>query len=224
MRINSFKRAIYAFILVSVLFVPSLARAQEQQTDSLVRLIEAKSAQLLEINGQSYRKVVGTPARFLHNNTFLLCDTALWNVDTQVLDAYGNVSIIQDGTVLTSDKMLYFIDRDLAQFRGNVVQLQDRDRNTLRTRYLDYNTKDSVAVFMNGGSMRDKDGQIIESRNGTYDSKIQKFTFSSDVNMFTDSIFVKTSNLVYESELNLATFGRGTDAWQDDNKIGRAHV
>ncbi len=219
MRINSFKRAIYAFILVSVLFVPSLARAQEQQTDSLVRLIEAKSAQLLEINGQSYRKVVGTPARFLHNNTFLLCDTALWNVDTQVLDAYGNVSIIQDGTVLTSDKMLYFIDRDLAQFRGNVVQLQDRDRNTLRTRYLDYNTKDSVAVFMNGGSMRDKDGQIIESRNGTYDSKIQKFTFSSDVNMFTDSIFVKTSNLVYESELNLATFGRGTDAWQDDNML-----
>ena len=165
MRINSFKRAIYAFILVSVLFVPSLARAQEQQTDSLVRLIEAKSAQLLEINGQSYRKVVGTPARFLHNNTFLLCDTALWNVDTQVLEAYGNVSIIQDGTVLTSDKMLYFIDRDLAQFRGNVVQLQDRDRNTLRTRYLDYNTKDSVAVFMNGGSMRVKDGLIIKSRN-----------------------------------------------------------
>ena len=67
--------------------------------------------------------------------------------------------------------------------------------------------------------MRDKDGQIIESRNGTYDSKISTFTFDVDVNMFTDSIFVKTRNLVYESDLNLATFGHQTNAWKDDNML-----
>ena len=72
---------------------------------------------------------------------------------------------------------------------------------------------------MNGGSMRDKDGQIIESRNGTYDSKIKIFTFENDVNMFTDSIFVKTRRLEYESDLNLARFGAGTNAWQDDNML-----
>ena len=108
---------------------------------------------------------------------------------------------------------------DLAQFRGSMVQLTDKDHNTLRTRYLDYNTKDSVAVFMNGGAMRDKDGQIIESLNGTYDSKAKKFTFTENVNMFTDSIFVKTTDLVYESERNLATFGSGTNAWKEENML-----
>jgi hypothetical protein len=140
-------------------------------------------------------------------------------VDTKVIDAWGNVSILQDETVLTSDNLKYLVDQDLAQFRGSVVQLTDKDHNTLRTRHLDYNTADSVAVFQNGGAMRDKDGQIIESRNGTYDSKIKVFTFENDVNMFTDSVFVKTRSLVYESDKDLATFGFATDVWKDENML-----
>lgn len=190
----------------------------DKEKDSLVYLLSSKSAQTIVIDGVNYRKVIG-PARFLHNDTYLLCDTALWNVDAKFIDAWGNVSVLQDETVLTSDNLKYLVDEDLAQFRGSVVQLVDKDYNTLRTRHLDYNTADSVAVFQNGGSMRDKDGQIIESRNGTYDSKIKLFTFENDVNMFTDSIFIKTRSLVYESEKDLATFGFATDVWKDDNML-----
>ena len=190
----------------------------EEERDSLVFLLSSKSAQTVVIDEVNYRKVIG-PARFLHNGTYLLCDTALWNVDAKVIDAWGNVSILQDETVLTSDNLKYLVDQDLAQFRGSVVQLTDKDHNTLRTRHLDYNTKDSVAVFQNGGAMRDKDGQIIESRNGTYDSKIKIFTFENDVNMFTDSIFVKTRSLIYESDRDFATFGFATDVWKDENML-----
>ena len=205
-------------LLLSVFVWMQLPAQQQEPQDSLVWLMSAKSAKMVDVAGASYRKVTG-PARFLHNGTYLLCDTALWNVETKVIDAWGNVSILQDETVLTSDKLTYLVDQDLAQFRGSVVQLTDKDHNTLRTRYLDYNTKDSLAIFMNGGSMRDKDGQIIESRNGTYDSKAKVFTFENDVNMFTDSIFVKTNDLIYESDKNLATFGRATNAWKEDNML-----
>lgn len=198
--------------------LPLKAQQQTEQSDSLVRLLKSQYVQMVDVEGGRYRKVVG-PARFLHNDTYLLCDTAYWNVETNIIDAWGNVSILQEETVLTSEKLIYLVDDDLAQFRGSMVELTDKDHNTLRTRHLDYNTKDSVAVFMNGGSMRDKDGQIIESRNGTYDSKISTFTFVNDVNMFTDSIFVKTHDLVYESDINLATFGHQTNAWKGDNML-----
>ncbi len=213
------KRLAY-ILLATLMCLPISAWAQEEdeQKDSLIWLMSAKSAKMVDVEGGRYRKVIG-PARFLHNGTFLLCDTALWNMETKIIDAWGNVSILQDETVLTSDNLKYLIDEDLAKFRGSVVQLTDKDHNTLRTRYLDYNTKDSVAVFSGGGAMRDKDGQIIESRNGTYDSKVKIFTFEGDVNMFTDSIFVKTHKLIYESERNLAIFGKGTNAWQDDNML-----
>ena len=212
------KKFLYILFALLVSLPLSAQKQDEEQKDSLIWLMSARSAKMVDAEGGRYRKVVG-PARFLHNGTFLLCDTALWNVETKVIDAWGHVSILQDETVLTSDNLKYLVDEDLAQFRGSVVQLTDKDHNTLRTRHLDYNTKDSVAVFKNGGSMRDKDGQIIESRDGTYDSKIKIFTFENDVNMFTDSIFVKTNSLIYESDKNLATFGAGTNAWQDDNML-----
>ena len=192
--------------------------ARPQKKDSLVTLVSAKSAELIEQYGQSFRKVVG-PARFLHNNTYLLCDTALWNVTTNIIDAVGHVQIIQNRTRLSSNTLQYVVDDNLAKFRGSLVQLEDKDKNTLRTRYLDYNTKDSVAIFQNGASMRDKDGQIIESQYGSYDAKAQLFVFNDKVNMYMDTTFVKTSRLEYRSDLNTAYFGYATDMWQDDNML-----
>lgn len=217
--------SVFVLVVAAGLSVVPGARGQktsdakkEEDKDSLVFLLSSKSAQTIVVDGVNYRKVIG-PARFLHNGTYLLCDTALWNVDTEVIDAWGNVSILQNETVLTSENLKYIVNEDLAQFRGAVVQLTDKDHNTLRTRHLDYNTADSVAVFQNGGAMRDKDGQIIESRNGTYDSKIKIFTFENDVNMFTDSVFVKTRSLVYESDKDFATFGFATDVWKEENML-----
>lgn len=211
-----------AYILVTILsLLYSIHIHAQEQKDSLVILMSATSAQMVDVEGASYRKIIG-PARFLHNGTYLICDTAYWNVDSRFIEAWGNVRILQEETVLDSDKLTYLIDDDLAQFRGTLVQLQDKDHNILRTRHLDYNTKDSVAIFRNGASMRDKDGQIIESSDGTYDSKIKTFTFTGNVNMFTDSIFVKTGSLKYQSDYDLATFSSSTDAWKDDNMLSSA--
>ena len=189
-----------------------------QQTDSLVRLVYSDKGELLEIDGEPCRKLTGN-TRFLHNGTYLLCDTALWHVNRKLIRFSGHVRIIQDRTSLTSDNADYLIDQDLAQFRGSLVELQDRDGNILRTRNLDYNTADSVAVFQDGGAMRDKDGQLIESLTGTYDARDRHFTFIDQVNMFTDSIFVKTSRLLYRADRNTAYFGYGTDAWQGENML-----
>ncbi len=200
-------------VMLSVVAASSAVMGQDK-----VHLLKAESAQLLEINGDSYRKVTG-PAKFLHNDTYLLCDTAYWNINTNIIDAIGNVKIIQDRTTLSSNTLQYEVDLDLARFRGDLVQLVDEDNNTLRTRYLDYNTKDSVAVFQDGGAMRDKDGQVIESLFGTYDSKAKLFVFNDQVNMYMDTTFIKTSRLEYRSDLSKAWFGFGTDMWQDDQML-----
>ena len=216
------RRTLAYLLLATLAFVtasaPVWGQRRKERRDSLVTLVSAKSAQLIEQGGYNFRKVTG-PARFLHNNTYLLCDSALWNVTTNVIDAVGHVQIIQDRTRLSSGSLQYVVDDDLAKFRGGLVQLEDKDKNTLRTRYLDYNTKDSVAIFQNGASMRDKDGQIIESLYGSYDSKARLFVFNDQVNMYMDTTFVKTSRLEYRSDINTAYFGYGTDMWQDDNML-----
>ena len=213
-------RALLPFLLGLMLF-SSILHAQEKKEakDSLIRLIEASSAQLQEIDGVSYRKIIGPSARFLHNNTYLVCDTALWNVSTNVIKAIGNVQIIQENTFLTSDKIDYLIDKDLAQFRGSLVELFDKEGNVLRTNYLDYNTKDSIATFYAGGAMKNNNGNLIESQNGEYRSEDKTFYFRDNVQMFTDSVFIKSDEIDYNTVTDVAGFGPGTTAWQEDNML-----
>ncbi|MBQ1754456.1 MAG: hypothetical protein II002_05930, partial [Bacteroidales bacterium] len=183
--------------------------------DSVFRLVQAQRAEQYEKYGLHYRLVEGH-ARFLHNNTYLLCDSASWNVDARFIEAYGNVQIIQDKTMLRSDQMSYWIDENRAVFKGSLVELFDKDGNILRTERLVYNTKDSVAVFEGGGSMKDRDGNVIESTNGTYDGKESLFTFENRVEIYLDSIELKTQTLRYFSQEEKAYFGRNTFAWKND--------
>lgn len=190
---------------------------QEGKQDSLVRLIRAEgSARLVEVGGVSFRKIIG-PATFLHNNTYLKCDSALWNVDSNYINALGNVSVRQKETVLYSDSLHYIVALDLAQFRGSLVELIDRDSNVLRTRNLDYHTKDSVATFFGGGAMVDKDGNVIESENGKYESKSKVFTFVDRVKMHSDGMLVYSDRMVYYADTDLVTFGTRTKIWNEDN-------
>ena len=219
MEIQVHKRLTLLLVLAAFMAVqasPALARKQEK-ADSLVRLMKAESIEQLMINGQQYRKAISST--FLHNGTYLISDTALWNVDTKVINAVGHVKVIQDETVLTSDKLDYFIDENLAQFRGTLVQLQNKKKNLLRTRHLDYNTKDSLATFNYGAAMRDEDGKLIESKSGYYSSWSKDFMFEDDVNMFSDSMFVKTNRLIYHSEQDCAEFPTYIDFWKDGNML-----
>ena len=211
-----FRRLAYTLLLLLV--TCSLSAQRRARKDSLVRLLGCNELQQTELYGVSYRKALGN-ARFEHNSTKLICDTAIWNINQNVIRCYGHVKIIQNRTVLSSDKLDYLIDDNLAQFRGTLVQLQDKDKNTLRTHNLDYNTKDSLATFKYGASMRDKDGQIIESDEGSYDAKVRQFSFLRRVNMYTDSVFVKTDALDYNAGTQIAVFGTNTNAWRDDNML-----
>jgi len=59
---------------------------KEYKEEEKIHLLSAKEAEMYELFGVNYRKVTG-PAQFLHNNTYILCDTALWNTQENCLDA-----------------------------------------------------------------------------------------------------------------------------------------
>ncbi len=76
------------FTIVLSLLSPCLFAQQQNQRpeESLVRLIDAKSAILTTFMGREFRKVSG-PAQFLHNNTLILCDSAIWDTQANIVDA-----------------------------------------------------------------------------------------------------------------------------------------
>lgn len=192
---------------------------REQQLDrseeDKVHLLVAQLAEQYEQFGVNYRRVIG-PARFLHNNTIIVCDTALWNTATNVLDAWGNVEVIQENTRLLGESIHYMGDVNTGEVRGRVVELIDEDQNRLRTQNLNFNTKDSIGYFFNGGSMVDSEGTILESRRGYYYSKEKRFCFYEHVEMSTDTVRIKADSLYYLTDINLAEFWGEVQGWHTD--------
>ena len=198
--------------------VTSYAQDFTEDRDSLVRLVSAKAIKLTEIDGNPFRIVQG-PARFLHNNTYLLCDSAAWDVNSNVIDAMGNVKIIQNDTYLESEFATYIADDNLVQFRGTVVKLYNKKGDQLKTQFLDYNTADSVATFYNGGAMRSAKGDIVEGLEGIYDATDRLFLFNDDVCMYSDSVFVSSDAAEYHSSVEVAMFSENTVAWKERDTL-----
>lgn len=206
----------FVFLLLSVgsgLF----AQNNSEQRDSLVRLVSAKFIEQVERGDDLIRKA--EEATFLHNGTYLISDSSVWSLNDKIINFMGNVRMMQGDAELTSEKLDYFIDDNLARFEGGIVELRNKQGNTLRTHILDYNTKDSVAVFSGGAAMRGEDGQIIESDQGYYYNALDLFAFQGNVNMYTDSVFVKTDSLKYDSAASRADFISHIDFWKDGNML-----
>lgn len=187
--------------------------SQQPDESRLLRLISAKSAEIIQKDGIDYKKVKGN-AQFLHNNTYIICDSAIWDVAANILDAKGNVQIIQKNTRLTSDYIHYVADANIAEFRGKVVEMLDKDNNRLRTMVMDYHTKDSVAKFDSGGSILDKDSNAIESYSGTYDAKKRVYKFINNVEIKNDSLVVKSDSVAYYGKTEIIEFLGYSTAWR----------
>ena len=214
---NRKTRLILALAALFQVALASVSAQTTEQSDSLLRLLSADYIEQVEIDEDLMRKAAHPV--FLHNGTYLQSDTALWSQNNKIINFFGNVRMIQGDAELTSEKLDYYIDDDLAQFRGPMIELRNKEDNILRTRVLDYNTKDSLAVFRNGASMRSSDGQIIESDEGTYSNALSLFTFNGHVNMYTDSVFVRTSELDYDSKQEVARFKVPIYFWKDENML-----
>ncbi len=186
---------------------------RQKEEDRLVRLVRADNAATYQSDLFNIRQVTGS-AQFIHNDALIICDTAIWDVTKNILDANGNVRIIQNQTILSGDKIRYIADSSLAQVRGHLVELTDKDKNLLRTHYLDYNTRDSIAFFYNGGSMKDTSGNIIESLRGFYYSQKEEFHFLNEVQMFgSDSLVMMADSLIYFANEDKIRFPGSLIVW-----------
>ena len=63
------------------------ATPQDGGDDPYVHLVKASSVRMItDENQKAYRQAVD--ATFLHNDTYLICDTAYWRVDDNIINAF----------------------------------------------------------------------------------------------------------------------------------------
>ena len=192
----------------------STAFDKDQKPD--IQLLQQWNMSFLEDSG--YHILRGN-VRFRHDSTYLHCDSAYYYERVNSLAAFGNVRILQGDTLsITGDYLFYEGDKNLAQMRRNVV-MENRS-NTLRTDNLDYDRKENLGYFFDGGVLDDSSGNILQSRYGEYSPATKIAVFKFDVHLDNPQFDLYTNDsLKYNTADKVATIISPTVIESDSGTI-----
>jgi lipopolysaccharide export system protein LptA len=192
------------FVFVTVLGLGLSVQAQKRE---MVQLEEAGSLIGGSKNGKEIRRLIGN-VRFRQKETLLYCDSAHLYRETDFIEAYGNVKIVQgDSVTITGNNGTYDGRSKLAKMRGNVV-LVDKTM-TLRTEQLDYNMNTSQAFYPDNGVIVDGDNTLT-SKQGYYDTRTKLFTFKQNVKIVNPKYTLTSESLQYNSITKITYFNTPT--------------
>jgi hypothetical protein len=141
-RVIIIKRNIFQLTFFSLLiFSPylfaqkALPQPQVNQNEDLVEILKSDELEIIQENGADSRRV--TNGVFKHKGALLYSNLAIQHINTNVIEAFGNVKIVQGDTVtVTGDTLYYYGNTRLAIVSGkkNGPERQQTDAHNTQNR------------------------------------------------------------------------------------------
>ena len=189
------------------------ANAQKDDNDR----IQYKADKLFEFRkkGQKIRRLIGNVV-FAQETSTMYCDSALYFVKANVMEAYGRVKIIDDSVTITSLKLIYDGDTRDANLRDNVVYTKGEQK--LVTDFLDYNMDTEIGNYFNHGTLSDSTN-VLESEIGYFYGLQDYALFWNTVVLEAPDYTLEADTLRYNTVSKIANATGKTVITTDDETI-----
>lgn len=171
-----------------------------------------KTLEMLHADTYGYKRVdsvteiqtwVGK-VRFKQEQTLFDCDSAIYNRNRRVIEAFGNIHINDHDSVnIYSKYLLYHVDTKIAILK-NTVQLTD-GKTTLLTEELQYDLNQKIGEYTNGGKVLNEKS-VLTSKEGTYYADLKDVYFKKNVVLVDPSYTLTSDSLLYNTNSQVATF------------------
>ncbi|MDR1122159.1 MAG: hypothetical protein LBM08_14795 [Dysgonamonadaceae bacterium] len=139
---------------------------------------------------------------FLHDSTYMYCDSAYLYKMSNTLEAFDNVKIQQgDSLFIYGDYLIYEGNIHLAKMRNNVKM--EHGYNTLFTDSFNYDRTANIAYYFDGGMLVDSLNELT-SIYGQYLPDIKQARFQKDVKLINNTMTLYSDTLVYWTETKIA--------------------
>ena len=128
--------------------------------------IKYKADKLFEFrkNDEKIRRLIGNVV-FAQETSTMYCDSSLYYVKDNIMEAFGHVRIVDDSVTITSRKLIYDGDTRDAKLRENVVYTKGEQK--LVTDFLDYNMDTEIGNYFNKGTLSDETN-VLKSEIGYF--------------------------------------------------------
>ncbi|WP_375445004.1 OstA-like protein [uncultured Fibrella sp.] len=185
-------------------------------TTEQVQILNADSLEVSQVPGSATRRLVGH-VRLKHKGALMFCDLAIQNASANVVEAYGNVRILQGDTITVKGDTMYYYGNTRSSTLLSRVSLRDT-KMTLTTSRLDYDMANGIAHYPSKGRIVDKDN-VLTSEEGYYDTRFKQFTFIRNVKLVNPKTTLTADSLLYNSATKMATFQGPTKIVNKDGTL-----
>lgn len=148
-----------------------------------------------------------------HNGAVITCDSAVRYSDAHI-ECFGNVLINQNTTYIYGDRADYNRDKNLVVIYSPIVKVVDGDA-TLYTRYFEFDTKENIGRFDNGGVLINREN-LIEAVRGYYYANTKELIGVDRVQMRNEEYEMLGDSVVYNMQSDNAYFFEHTNIWNVD--------
>lgn len=169
-----------------------------------VRIIYLENADLISFDQLVMPdvQVLRGNVRFRHDDAILTCDSAYFYRNTNSLDAFSRVRIVQGDTLFVyGDKLYYDGNSKLARLRGR-VKLENKE-SVLTTDSLNYDRTTQIAYYFTGGKLVDPQNTLT-SVWGQYSTRTEDALFSNQVKLVNKDFTMDTDTLTYSAKNHIA--------------------
>ncbi|HMO63334.1 MAG TPA: OstA-like protein [Ferruginibacter sp.] len=188
-----------------ILLAPAILQAQTTaDTIRLIKIIKGQSLREKKIDSaNSYQTIAGN-VHLSEGNTSFFCDSAVINRITNIVEAFGNIHINQQDSIHTYAQYMRYLGNDRIAFLRRDVKLTDK-KGTLTTQELEYDLKNSIGKYTNGGKV--VNGKtVLTSREGVYYTDTRDIFFKQQVHLTDPKYTITSDSLQYNTLTELATF------------------
>lgn len=198
------------------LMMSCLCFALSAQEVKKINIIDADEARFDKSSGITARRLIGNVA-FQHEDAFMYCDSAWFYPNTNTMDAYGSVKIIQGDSVNMTGRFLsYDGNTRLAEMRDSVVLIHKDSR--LTTDSLNFDRESNVGYFFGYGEI-DHEEIDLTSKEGYYYPDTKDYLAKDSVRLIHPDYTIFADTLQYNIESRLTHFLGPTHIVSDSARI-----
>jgi lipopolysaccharide export system protein LptA len=137
----------------------------------------------------------------------LWCEELTYDLGTKTGVYTKGGTLQSDTTTVTSDRGVYNVKNKESRFSGNVIVTDPQYR--IRSEDLGYNTETKVSTFFAKSVVTSDSGKsVLQTREGTYDSKRGIATFAGRSSIWNDGQYIEADSIHYNGQTGFG-FARG---------------
>ena len=203
---------------ILVFLVYALVTVTGQDNARKKRKVEITGEKLVHDNkmSESVRLILGD-VKITHGNVIMYCDSAYFYSDSNRVEAYNHIHIIQNDSIhLYGDYLEYEGNTRYVRVRKNVRLV--KKEMVLTTQNLDYDRNKDIAFYFGGGKIVD-DGNTLTSKLGYFYANENEAFFKDSVVAKNDKYTIFSDTLKYNTVSKITNILGPTFIVSDENII-----